>query len=175
MRRALLASRRGGSDSGGARLGNQDGGREDRAVSGALAWRLTPLAESVWVAATPIRLAGVWFPHVMTAIRLDDGTVLLHSPCRLSDELRADLEPLGKVADVVAPNWFHDLYLADYRRTYPAAVFWAPVMLRRLKGSRLPDRSFARDCYACRYDSNFKTFSAMLSNGGSSSMVAAAT
>ena len=105
-----------------------------------LSWRLTPLFQSVWVAATPIRFAGVWFSHVMTAIRLDDGSMLLHSPCRLSDKLQADLQPLGKVAHIVAPNWFHDLYLTDFRLAYPEAVFWAPSMLRRQKGPGIIDR-----------------------------------
>lgn len=67
----------------------------------------------------------------MTAIRLESGGLLLHSPCRPSDDLIADIARIGDVRDIVAPNWFHDLYLAEYRRLYPNATFWAPALLRR--------------------------------------------
>jgi hypothetical protein len=53
---------------------------------------LSELTESLWIASTPIRFAGTWFPHVMAAIRLRDGSVVLHSPCRLSEQLQVDLQ-----------------------------------------------------------------------------------
>ncbi|MGB6601682.1 MAG: DUF4336 domain-containing protein [Candidatus Cybelea sp.] len=67
----------------------------------------------------------------MTAIRLESGGLLLHSPCQPSDGLIASIARTGDVSDIVAPNWFHDLYLAQYRRLYPNATFWAPALLRR--------------------------------------------
>ncbi len=93
--------------------------------------KLAPFVDSVWTATTPIRFAGVWQTHVMTVVRLSDGDVLLHSPCRLSSDLREAIAKLGRVTDVVAPNWFHDLYLAEYRAAYPDATFWGPVFLKR--------------------------------------------
>jgi hypothetical protein len=102
--------------------------------------RLTEFTTGIWTSATPIRFAGVWFPHVMTVVRLSDESLLLHSPCRPSDELHASIQQLGAVAHVVAPNWFHDLYLFEYRKTYPEATFWGPSKLRWLKGARLIDR-----------------------------------
>lgn len=93
--------------------------------------RLTPFAKSLWTAATSIRFAGTLFPHVMTVIRLRDGSVMLHSPCRPSPALFDDIAQIGGVAHVVAPNWFHDLYLREYRAAYPSATFWAPRLLRR--------------------------------------------
>ena len=70
-------------------------------------------------------------PHVMTIVKLESGTLLLHSPCRPSDDLVAEIASLGTVSDVVAPNWFHDLYLTEYRRLYSDAAFWGPAFLRR--------------------------------------------
>lgn len=75
----------------------------------------------------------------MAAIRLSDGSIVLHSPCLLSEQLKVDLHKVGPVRHVVAPNWFHDLYLADYRRMYPEATFWGPSLLRRQK-PRIIDR-----------------------------------
>ncbi len=92
---------------------------------------LTPFAESLWTAATPIRFAGSWFPHVMTVIRLSDRNVLLHSPCRPASALYNAIAGIGAVTHVVAPNWFHDLYLREYRASYPNARFWGPRFLQR--------------------------------------------
>lgn len=85
----------------------------------------------MWTAATPVRFAGTWFPHVMAVIRLSGGDLVLHSPCRPSDELRAGIAALGNVGHIIAPNWFHDLYLSQYRELYPNAVLWGPHRLRR--------------------------------------------
>lgn len=93
--------------------------------------KLVPFADSIWTVSTPVRFAGTWMPHVMTVVRLENGNVLLHSPCRPSDELLAKIASVGMVTDVVAPNWFHDLYLAEYRRLYADATFWGPAFLRR--------------------------------------------
>jgi hypothetical protein len=60
---------------------------------------------------------------------LRGGTMLVHSPCEPSDALVGQIALLGDVSDVVAPNWFHDLYLAQYKKLYPQAAFWAPARL----------------------------------------------
>lgn len=96
---------------------------------------LVPFADSIWTATTPVRFVGTWFPHVMTVVRLAGGKLLLHSPCRPSNDLIHELARIGTVADVVAPNWFHDLYLTEYRALYPDATFWAPALLRRQRKS----------------------------------------
>ena len=92
---------------------------------------LVPFADSIWTATTPIRFAATWQPHVMTVVSFSDGDVLLHSPCRISSDLRRAIAKLGRVTDVIAPNWFHDLYLDEYRRSYPDATFWGPAFLKR--------------------------------------------
>jgi Domain of unknown function (DUF4336) len=96
---------------------------------------LVPFADSLWTATTPIRFAMTWFPHVMTVVRLTDGRVLLHSPGKPSDHLRREIARIGRVSDVVAPNWFHDLYLREYRDFYPDAAFWGPAFLQRRQRS----------------------------------------
>lgn len=97
--------------------------------------RLKTFAEGLWTATTPIRFAMTWFPHVMTVVRLANGDLLLHSPCGASNDLLHDIDNLGRVAHVVAPNWFHDLYLREYRNLYPKATFWAPAFLQRQQRS----------------------------------------
>lgn len=93
--------------------------------------KLHELTASVWTAATPIRFAGTWFPHVMTVVRLSNGELLLHSPCRpLTDTIDA-VRRLGNVLHIVAPNWFHDLYLREYKLLFPDAIMWGPSFLQR--------------------------------------------
>ena len=101
---------------------------------------LTPFADSVWTAATPIRFVGMWTPHVMSVIRSRDGRLILHSPCHPSAQLIEQIAALGPVAHIIAPNWFHDLYLAEYRRLYPESTFWGPTVLRRQLGPTLIDQ-----------------------------------
>jgi len=92
---------------------------------------MAAFADSVWTASTRVRFAATWFPHVMTVIKLTSGELLLHSPCRPSGDLIGNIARIGNVAHVVAPNWFHDLYLSEYRRLYPNATFWGPRFLQR--------------------------------------------
>jgi len=76
----------------------------------------------------------------MTVIRCRDGRLILHSPCHPSAQLVEQIAAIGDVAHVIAPNWFHDLYLAEYRRLYRQATFWAPTVLQRQLGPTLIDQ-----------------------------------
>jgi hypothetical protein len=88
----------------------------------------------------------------MTVVRLRTGSLLLHSPCELSAGLLAGLKNLGPVEYVVAPNWFHDLYLAKYRAAFPAATFWGPSRLQKTLGTRIVDRALDGDCTVSWFD-----------------------
>ncbi len=109
--------------------------REPAVASGFGDGTLIRFANSIWTATTPIRFAGTWFPHVMSIVRLGDDSLLIHSPCQPSSDLLHAIAQIGIVAHVVAPNWFHDLYLAHYRKLYPSATFWAPPFLKRQRAS----------------------------------------
>jgi hypothetical protein len=56
----------------------------------------------------------------------------LHSPVALDAQLRGELDALGSVRFVVAPNRFHHLYAGDALRVYPGARLWvAPGVERK--------------------------------------------
>jgi hypothetical protein len=65
------------------------------------------------------------FSTRMTVVRLADGGLFLHSPIRLDDGLRAELDALGEVRTIVAPNKFHHLFAGDCRSAYPSARLYA--------------------------------------------------
>jgi hypothetical protein len=95
-------------------------------VSGILPRMLTTIvADTLWAAHHDLRMMpGVLLNCRMTVLRLADGGLLLHSPIPIDDPLAAQLEALGPVRHIVAPNKFHHLFLAAARERYPTATLW---------------------------------------------------
>jgi len=83
------------------------------------------LAEGLWVFDRPLRVGPIEIGTRMTALRLEDGGLFVHSPVALDARTRRTLEALGPVRHVVAPNQVHHLFIAEYREAYPEAIFWA--------------------------------------------------
>ncbi len=91
---------------------------------------LKRLADDIWVVDSG-PLHGV-LPVRMTVVRLPDGGVLLHSPTRTTPGLRAELDRIGPVRALVAPNQAHWMFLPDWKAAYPDAVtFGAPGLRNR--------------------------------------------
>jgi hypothetical protein len=86
---------------------------------------LTPFADNVWIADMPLRFAGISVGARMTVVKLSDGRLLLHSPISPSDELRAEVEKLGRPSLLLAPNKYHHLYVKHWMDAYPDAQAWA--------------------------------------------------
>ena len=89
------------------------------------------LAADLWVVERPQRFYGLEVGTRMTVIRLADGSVLLHSPVALDARLRAELDAIGPVRFVVAPNRVHHLYAGRVGETYPGARLWVAPGLER--------------------------------------------
>ena len=88
---------------------------------------LHSIADDLWVAEQPLRYLGVALTTRMTIVRLADGMLMVHSPIRLTDELRSAAARAGRVRFIVAPNRFHHLFVADWQKAYPEAqTFCAP-------------------------------------------------
>ncbi|WAM25700.1 DUF4336 domain-containing protein [Myxococcus sp. NMCA1] len=89
------------------------------------------VADDVHVLAVEFRIGGMDLGGRMTAVRLPDGGLWLHSPVRFSPEARAAVDALGPVRFLVAPNLMHHLYVRDWAAAYPDAKVAAPAALRR--------------------------------------------
>jgi hypothetical protein len=74
----------------------------------------------------------------MTVIRLSGGRLLLHSPVALDASLRSELDSIGRVSFVVAPNRVHHLYAGAVAEAYPNARLWVAPGLDRKR----PDLAF---------------------------------
>jgi Domain of unknown function (DUF4336) len=86
---------------------------------------LREIDTGIWVTEAPQKFLGAEVGTRMTVIRLADGSLFVHSPVHLDDEIRATLDRIGPVRHVVAPNRYHHLYAADYSQSYREAKLYA--------------------------------------------------
>lgn len=85
---------------------------------------LRQLDRHLWVVERRQRFFGLEVGCRMTVIRIAGDHLLLHSAVALDPALRRELDALGEVRYVVAPNRFHHLHAGDVATQYPAARLW---------------------------------------------------
>lgn len=89
-------------------------------------------AEDIWTVNGPevtYSLGGLTIPCPtrMTIIKLQDGSLWIHSPVSCSRNLVDAVSAMGPVAAIVAPNTLHYTFLSDWVRAFPeATAFGAP-------------------------------------------------
>jgi len=92
----------------------------------------------IFVVEYPIRYMGIDLFSRMAIVRLDDGKLWVHSPCKPDAQLKSEIDRLGEVTYIIAPGTFHHLYISNFQRCYPdAETFLCP----RLENKR-PDLRF---------------------------------
>ena len=86
----------------------------------------------IYIVEYPIRFGGMDLFSRMTIVRLKDGKLWLHSPCKVDAALKSEIDKLGEVAYIVAPGNFHHLYVSDLQRDYPKAeTFLCPGLEKK--------------------------------------------
>ncbi|MDF0519493.1 SDR family oxidoreductase [Bradyrhizobium yuanmingense] len=87
---------------------------------------LSQVTDDIWIVDDkPINAAGLQLPVRMTVIRLSNGDLVLHSPVRYSPALRQELERLGTIRYLLAPNIAHWMFLPEWQRQLPQAAILA--------------------------------------------------
>jgi len=81
----------------------------------------------IWASERPVWFSGVRLRARTSVIRLDDGSLLVHSPTPPSDGWREQVAALGEVAWLVIPNCFHHLGTPAAVAAFPAAKVVAPT------------------------------------------------
>jgi hypothetical protein len=99
---------------------------------------LQAFAEGVWIADAPQKFLGWQLGTRMTVLKLGDGSLLVHSPVALDDTLKSEIEALGRVAHIVAPNLYHHLHAGNAAKAFPAAKLHGPAGLIKKR----PDLDF---------------------------------
>ena len=93
---------------------------------------LKEFGHEIWTADGPdVAVVGFHYPTRMAIIRLSDGGLFISSPIQLSSSLRAEVDAVGQVRHIIAPNSLHHLFLPEWKRAYPEANLYAPPGLRR--------------------------------------------
>ena len=93
---------------------------------------LQQFGPEIWIAdGPPVSTGGFHYGTRMAIIRLSDGSLFIWSPIQLTDDLRTEVDALGDVRHLIAPNSLHHLFLDDWRRLYSRASLYAPPGLRR--------------------------------------------
>lgn len=107
---------------------------------------LKPVAENVFIVDSLLSgPLGLMLPVRMTVVRLPSGEVLLHSPTRFSHALRRELEALGPIRHLVAPNVAHWMFLKDWQTACPDATSWVVPGLRQRRQVRRSGVRLNRD------------------------------
>ena len=89
------------------------------------------LGANIWDHEIPIRFGGIPLWHRMTVIRLINGGLVVHSLTRLDLASQEEFQKLGPILAIIAPSWWHDLYLREYLSAYPdARLYVAPTLVR---------------------------------------------
>jgi len=106
---------------------------------------LTNFAPGLWLADGPAvtAIAGFHYPTRMALMRLGDGGLAVWSPVPLDAALRAEVDALGRVAAIIAPNDLHHLFIGDWRAAYPDAVIVAAPGVAAKRPDLTVDTEFA--------------------------------
>ncbi|MGF1725679.1 DUF4336 domain-containing protein [Photobacterium nomapromontoriensis] len=80
------------------------------------------VGHNLWVFdGTSVTFLTLPFSTRMTVIKLSDSTLWVHSPIELTDKLKSQVNSLGEVKYVIAPNHLHHLFLKAWQDAYPEA------------------------------------------------------
>ena len=82
---------------------------------------LQSIAPGVWVEPMPHVYMGLHIGTRMTVVRLSDDSLFVHSPIRLDERLKAEIDGLGPVGHIVAPSRFHHVFFGEFAAAYPDA------------------------------------------------------
>lgn len=80
------------------------------------------LAHDIWIFdGDAVKFLSLPFSTRMTVVRLTNHELWVHSPIKLSQTIKEQLESLGVVKYLIAPNHLHHLFLPQWIDCYPNA------------------------------------------------------
>ncbi|CAJ1358933.1 unnamed protein product [Effrenium voratum] len=91
---------------------------------------LRQLDEDLFVAERPFIWNSIDVGGKMAVVRLDDGSLWVHSPVQLDAPLRLALSQLGPVRHIVSPNFEHVKWAKPWKEAFPEAVLWGTPGMR---------------------------------------------
>jgi hypothetical protein len=87
--------------------------------------------DRIWSLERPVWFSGARLRARTTVVRLDDGSLLLHTPAPPTDALSEELRALGPVRWLVVPNCWHHLGAPAAAARFPEARLVGPASALR--------------------------------------------
>jgi len=81
---------------------------------------------NLWFVRSPLSLGGVQVTSQMTIVKTTLNQLILISPVKIDESLKSEIEALGQVAWIVAPNNFHHLFISSAKQAFPEAKIVCP-------------------------------------------------
>ena len=81
----------------------------------------TLIPDCIWYMDQPIKFGPLQISSRMTLVKLSDGTLWVHSPIQLNETIKAEIDAIGTVSAVIAPNLTHHLSFKDFLNSCPEA------------------------------------------------------
>jgi hypothetical protein len=85
---------------------------------------LRKIDNNIWVAEQPLKYWGLEVGTRMTVIRLTSGELIVISPIQSDKTTIEQLNEIGNVAYIIAPNLYHHLFVYDFKSIYQKAQLW---------------------------------------------------
>ncbi len=79
------------------------------------------ISDTLFTSSLPMKVASMDIRTRTSVVRRGDGGLIVHQPGPLDDAFRGELEQLGTVRALIAPNNFHHLFLKKWRAAFPEA------------------------------------------------------
>ena len=92
---------------------------------------LRQVQQGIWEVAEDQRILGSNLGVRANIIKTNDGFVI-HSPIELRDSLKNEIDSLGSVSGLIAPNLYHHMYVRRYLAAYPdTRLYVLPALLKK--------------------------------------------
>ena len=108
---------------------------------------LRKIAKNLWVAEQPFKYFGLNVGTRMTVILLKNGELIVISPIQVDSATITQLNQIGDVRHIIAPNLYHYLFASRFKTIYPNATFWAAPSLQSKKPELPIDKVIEEDFF----------------------------
>ncbi|MDB5038432.1 MAG: hypothetical protein JWQ35_1960 [Bacteriovoracaceae bacterium] len=85
---------------------------------------LQSVGPNIWIKSHKFKSYGIPMLSRMIICRLPNNQLWIWSPIQIDQQLKTEIDSLGDVAYVVAPNRYHHLFLSSVREFFPNALFY---------------------------------------------------
>jgi hypothetical protein len=94
--------------------------------------------DQIWLLEYPVRFGGMDLFGRTTIIKLESGDLIIHDPCKISNSVKRQIDEIGSVKYIIAPGYYHHLFVTDFQQNYPNAETFLCAGLERKR----PDIKF---------------------------------